>query len=137
MKIHEKIRSIRKSKGWSQERMAEKLKLSVNGYANIERGETDVQVSRLEQIAETFGMELLELFNFGERNVFYLVSDNDNTAENNFFNCRNLQSIDFSSEKNEFEHELEKARLLLQEKEKENNYLKEIIASLMKNERKS
>lgn len=131
MKIHEKIRSIRKSKGWSQEKMAEKLELSVNGYANIERGETDVQVSRLEQIAETFGMELLEFFNFGERNVFYLVSDNDHTE--NSFNCRNLQSIDFSSEKNEFEHELEKAHLLLREKEKENNYLKEIIASLMKN----
>lgn len=116
MKIHKKIRSIRKSKGWSQEKMAEKLELSVNGYANIERGETDVQVSRLEQIAETFRMELLEFFNFGERNVFYLVSE-----------------IDFSPEKNEFEHELEKARLLLHEKEKENNYLKEIIASLMKN----
>ncbi|WP_069471922.1 hypothetical protein [Candidatus Marithrix sp. Canyon 246] len=74
----------------------------MNGYANIERGETDVQVSRLEQIAETFGMGLLELFNFGE--------------------------------KNEFEHELEKARLLLQQQQKENNYLKEIIANLMKNE---
>jgi transcriptional regulator with XRE-family HTH domain len=94
---------------------------------NIERGATDVQVSRLEQIAETFGMELLGLFNFGEKNVFYLVGDNHNS-----FYC-NLQSTNFSSEKNEFEYELEKARLLLQEKEKENNYLKEIIASLMKN----
>jgi len=127
MKVHEKIRSIRQSKGWSQEKMAEKLELSMNGYANIERGETDVQVSRLEQIASTFGMELLELFNFGERNVFYLIGDNENS-----FYC-NLQSTNFSSEKNEFEHELEKARLLLQEKEKENNYLKDIIASLMKN----
>lgn len=130
MKIHEKIKSIRKSKGWSQEKMAEKLELSMNGYANIERGETDVQVSRLEQIAETFGMGLLELFNFGERNVFYLVGDNENS-----FYC-NLQSTNFSSEKNEFEHELEKARLLLQQQQKENNYLKEIIANLMKNERK-
>jgi transcriptional regulator with XRE-family HTH domain len=109
MKVHEKIRSIRQSKGWSQDKMAEKLELSVNGYANIERGETDVQVSRLEQIAETFGMDLLELFNFGERNVFYLVGDNENS-----FNCKNLQSTNFSSEKNEFEHELEKAHILLQ-----------------------
>jgi transcriptional regulator with XRE-family HTH domain len=70
MKVHEKIRSLRRSKRWSQEEMAEKLNLSVNGYANIERGETDPQLSRLEKIAETFGMELVELFSFGEKNVF-------------------------------------------------------------------
>ena len=80
-------------------------------------------------IADTFGIELLELFNFGEKNVFYLAADNNQ----NSFNCKNLQSTDFSDEKNEFEHELEKARLLLQQQEKEIAYLKEII-SLMKKE---
>ncbi|TGO03008.1 hypothetical protein PN36_14320 [Candidatus Thiomargarita nelsonii] len=126
MKVHEKIRFMRQSKGWSQEEMADKLALSVNGYANIERGETDVQISRLEKIAETFGIELLELFNFGERIVFYWAGDNNDHNNNHF--CKN-QSIDFSSEKNE--PELEKARLLLQQQEKEIAYLKEII-SLMK-----
>jgi transcriptional regulator with XRE-family HTH domain len=58
MKVHEKIRFMRQSKGWSQEDMADKLNLSVNGYANIERGETDVQLSRLEKIAESFGMRM-------------------------------------------------------------------------------
>ncbi|KHD04885.1 hypothetical protein PN36_01295 [Candidatus Thiomargarita nelsonii] len=133
MKVHEKIRFMRQSKGWSQEDMADKLNLSVNGYANIERGETDVQISRLEKIAETFGMELLELFNFGEKNVFYLATDNHQNNENNA-NCKNLQSISFSDDKKELEHELEKARmqrLLLQQKDKEIAYLKE-INSLMK-----
>jgi transcriptional regulator with XRE-family HTH domain len=108
--------------------------MSPNGYANIERGETDVQISRLEQIAETFGMDLLELLCFGEKNVFYLAGDN-----NNHF-IKNLQSTDFSNDKKELEHELEKARLLLQQKDKEiaylndkNNDLKEII-SLVKTE---
>jgi len=127
MKVHEKIRFMRQSKGWSQEDMADKLNLSVNGYANIERGETDVQLSRLEKIAETFGMELLELFSFAERNVFYLAADNNQ----NSFNCKNLQSIDFSNEKNELEQELKTARLLLQQQEKEIAYLKE-INNLMK-----
>jgi transcriptional regulator with XRE-family HTH domain len=77
MKVHEKIRSCRREKGWSQEDMAEKLDLSVNGYANIERGETDVQLSRLEQIAETFGIKLLELFSWGEKNVFCIVNNNN------------------------------------------------------------
>lgn len=74
MKVHEKIKFMRESKGWTQEEMADKLELSVNGYANIERGETDVQISRLEKIAEIFGIELLELFSFGEQMfVIWLV----------------------------------------------------------------
>ncbi|KHD05108.1 hypothetical protein PN36_21535 [Candidatus Thiomargarita nelsonii] len=131
MKVHEKILFMRKSKGWTQEDMAEKLNLSVNGYANIERGETDVQISRLEKIAETFGIELLELFSFGEKNVFYLAADN---SQNSSFNCKILQSTDLSDDKKELEHELEKARMLLQQQEKENAYLKEIINSLMTKE---
>jgi transcriptional regulator with XRE-family HTH domain len=121
MKVHEKIKFMRESKGWTQEEMAEKLELSVNGYANIERGETDVQYSRLEKLADIFGIGLLELLNFGERNVFYLIGDNQNS-----FNCKNLQSTSFSEEKNELEHELEIARLLLLQKDKEIAYLKEI-----------
>ena len=39
MKVHEKIRLIRESKHWSQEDMAEKLNMSLNGYVKIERGE--------------------------------------------------------------------------------------------------
>jgi transcriptional regulator with XRE-family HTH domain len=35
---------MRQLKEFSQEDMAEKLGLSLNGYANIERGETDVQM---------------------------------------------------------------------------------------------
>jgi len=36
MKVHEKIRFMRQSKGCSQEEMADKLDMSVNGYANID-----------------------------------------------------------------------------------------------------
>ena len=127
MKVHEKIRSVRLSKGWSQEDMADKLYMSVNGYANIEQGKTDVQVSRLEKIAEAFGIELLELFTLGERNVFYLIGDNQNS-----FNCKNLQSTESSNDKKELEHELEIARLLLQQKDKEIVHLNKIISLLEK-----
>jgi transcriptional regulator with XRE-family HTH domain len=133
MNVYDKIRSIRQSKGWTQPDMADKLDMSDNGYANIERGKTDVQISRLEQIAEAFGIELLELLCFGEKNVFYWNGDNNHLI-------KSLQSTHFSEEKNECEHELEKARLLLQQKDKEiaylndkNNDLKEII-SLVKKE---
>jgi transcriptional regulator with XRE-family HTH domain len=112
MKIHEKIKFLRKSKGWTQEEMADKLNLSVNGYAKIEQGKTDLQVSRMEQIANAFGIELLELLNFGEKNVFYLTSEKSHFFKNY----------------HELQHEFEIARLLLAERDKEIACLKEIIS---------
>lgn len=53
-KIGEKIRNLRKEKGWTQEIAAEKTKLSVTAYSKIERGQTDISLSRLESIAEAF-----------------------------------------------------------------------------------
>ena len=76
MKVCEKIHFLRQLKGWSQEEMADKLEMSTNGYAKIERGETDLPLSRLEQIAKVFEIELVELFSFGEKNVFYVTGDN-------------------------------------------------------------
>ena len=64
MKLHEKIRCNRKLKGWSQEDIAAKLEMSSNGYGSIERGDTDVNLSRLNSIAELFDMTLLELMSF-------------------------------------------------------------------------
>ncbi len=60
--MNEKLRLVRQSKGWSQEDVAEKLNMSSNGYGDIERGATDVKLSRLIQLAELFGISLSELF---------------------------------------------------------------------------
>ncbi|WP_231924856.1 MULTISPECIES: helix-turn-helix domain-containing protein [Gallibacterium] len=35
MKVNEKIRSLRESRNWSQEEMANKLGMSTNGYSKI------------------------------------------------------------------------------------------------------
>ncbi len=51
MSVHDKIRTIRREKGLTQEELAEKLEMSVNGYGDIERGLCDIKLSRLEQIA--------------------------------------------------------------------------------------
>jgi len=73
MEIHEKIRFIRLLKGWSQEEMAGKLVISVNAYAKIERGATDINLSRLKQVAEVLHTELSELFNLSEKSVVHLA----------------------------------------------------------------
>ena len=46
MKINEKIKLLREGKHWSQEEMAQKLNMSKNGYAKIERGETSASLGR-------------------------------------------------------------------------------------------
>ncbi len=117
MNISEKIRAIRHSKGWSQEAMAEKLEMSVNGYAHIERGETDVQISRLKQIADTFGIELIELFDLDEQKLIHSQQHMKYDVL-----VRTVQD-----ENRELQSELEKCYLLLAQKEKEITYLEEII----------
>ena len=85
MKIHDKIRALRTSKGWTQDKMAELLHLSLNGYANIERGDTEMTISRLEQIAKIFDMNYLDLLNMGEKNngIYFSGNHNSNTYQIN------------------------------------------------------
>jgi len=126
MKINEKIRFMRQLKQLSQEEMAEKLELSLNGYANIERGETDVQMSRLEQIAKIFDVDLMELLNFGEKNIICLTGNNSPISHNVWQNTNTPNELTF---------ELQKAQLLIEQQLKEIAYLKEII-ELTKNQKK-
>ncbi len=81
MKIQEKIRVLREARDWSQEEMATKLNMSTNGYAKIERGETKASFPKLEQIAEIFDVELMELLSYGEKHV-YLINDNSDNGCN-------------------------------------------------------
>lgn len=65
MKANEKIRFFREQQNLTQEQMANQLGLSTNGYANLERGETRLNVERLEQIANVLGGDVTELMTGG------------------------------------------------------------------------
>lgn len=56
-----KIRQLRESKGLTQEEMAMKLNLSTDGYGKIERGQTQWNAKRMEQIAKVLEVPLWEL----------------------------------------------------------------------------
>ena len=81
MKIQDKIKTLRTSKNWTQEKMAEMLAMSTNGYANIERGETELTLQKLEQIAKLFEMNYLDLLNMGEKSGFYLNGNNNTNCQ--------------------------------------------------------
>ena len=84
MKINEKIRQLREQHQLSQENMADKLGMSVTGYAKIERGEVRSNLSRLEQISEVFDIDICELLSFGENDkVYFNNSSHESTNSNN------------------------------------------------------
>lgn len=66
MDIMEKIIELRKSKGLTQSLMAEKLGIAPNNYGKIEKGHTELSVSRLNQIADILNVSLSELL-IGEK----------------------------------------------------------------------
>ena len=120
MQPHEKIKNIRKLKNWSQEEIADKLGITASGYGSIERGDTDVNLSRLKDIAELFGMDLSELFDSQEKNIS-IGDHNQIVGDGN-------QHINSSSQ--ELQHELEKFQLIIEQKNKEIELLKQQIIDL-------
>jgi transcriptional regulator with XRE-family HTH domain len=61
-KVAERIRITRLSKGLSQQNIADDLGITVAAYSNIERGVTDVSVSRVYQIATILQVNPFSLF---------------------------------------------------------------------------
>lgn len=63
-KLGLKIRVERQKKRISQEKLAELADLNRNFIGMIERGETNVTVKNLENIANALELDIKELFNF-------------------------------------------------------------------------
>ena len=64
--LGKKIRLLRHQKGWSQEDVAKRLDISIPAFSKIETGITDINLSRLEQIATLFDMTVVQLLTFNE-----------------------------------------------------------------------
>jgi len=77
--VGKSIRNLRELNGWNQEIIAKRLNISIPAFSKIENGITDLNLSRLEQIAHVF-----------ELNVLNLVSNN---AEMNQSSWQNIDLI--------------------------------------------
>ncbi len=60
--VGERIRNLRKERGWSQEELGEKADLQHTYVGAIERGEKNASIDTLEKIAVAFNIEILDLF---------------------------------------------------------------------------
>lgn len=124
--IYKKIKAMRVLKEWSQEETASKLGIAVSSYAKIERGETDINLSRLAQIAEVMEVDISQILELNAHNALRILENCTNYGK---LNCTNYSEYIFLTE-TECVHELEKAKLLADERDKEINHLKEENAYL-------
>ncbi|MDI9358976.1 MAG: helix-turn-helix domain-containing protein [Phycisphaerales bacterium] len=122
LKIGQNIRKIRELKDLKREYVAQKLDISLNAYGSIERGETDLHLSRLEQISEVLGVELFRLFNF-DNSIVFDVHHNEQAHTYNSVDNIHIQS---NKELSDF--------LNIQIKNQENqNKLIESVVEMVKN----
>ncbi len=108
----------------TQEQMAEGLHLDRNAYGEIERGKTDIHLSRLVQIANFFEVGIEELVGSHNKAVFY-VNGTSNTQSNLYNDYRGVSPEVFA-----LQHELEKAQLQIEHLGKELSNQQKIIQLL-------
>ena len=86
MSVNEKVRLFRELNQWSQEEMAERMNMSVAGYAKIERGETNISLHKLKQIASVLQIDLLDLVSTHDSCVILVGGENNqNHFRNNYY----------------------------------------------------
>lgn len=59
--IGKNIRTFRHQRGWSQEDVANRLGISIPAFSKIETGVTDINLSRLEQIANIYEVDVVQI----------------------------------------------------------------------------
>lgn len=67
--IHINIKKVRELRNLTREQLASDLNMSLSGYAKIERGETEITINRLHQIAEILEVSISALLNFDSGKV--------------------------------------------------------------------
>lgn len=128
METHEKIRLIRELNKWSQEEMAEKLAMSAGGYAKIERGETQLNIPRLEQLAAIFKVDMWDLLKAGSKGMVLQINDVD--SNNGEFAI--YASSDMTMKVELLKQELKHCQEMLEQKDKEIELLRQLAASVQK-----
>lgn len=72
-----RIRSLRKEKGLSQEALGEKGGFHFSYIGQIERGEKNVSLLNLSKIAETLGVNLIQLFAYVDEEIEFTEQENN------------------------------------------------------------
>lgn len=129
MKVNEKIKKIRELKDLSQEQVAEKLGLATSSYSKIERGVTNISLTRLEEIAQIFNINATDLLE-NSNQVICLISENNSS---NYYGTQPEMTAELEKYKLTIQHQnelIEKQAELLEQQKRELAALNEIILLL-------
>ncbi|AOF53382.1 putative transcriptional regulators [Pasteurellaceae bacterium NI1060] len=111
--------------------MAEKLNMSLNGYAKIERGESKIYLYKLEQIAHVFDIDVVELMQSDGKNICFQINENSYLSTNYYGDNEALMI-----ENERLKLSLSYNQQLLEQKDNEIQLLKEMV-SLLKQDKQS
>jgi transcriptional regulator with XRE-family HTH domain len=138
MELSEKIKELRKKRDWSQEIVANKLNISLNSYGALERGETDIKLSRLEELARIFEADI----------SFFFINDSEKTSRRKGDMNRRLDDITVEDyhlleiEKHKLERDLEintlaetieRLKAILIEKKHQIDFLENALKKVLSN----
>lgn len=119
MSIGTRIKHLREQRHYSQEYMAGKLNISQPAYSKIESESSNVNLDRLEQIAQIFELNIADLLS--SEQVFF-----NQVSHNHQVNGVMYTQVELSSsERSLYEN-------LIQQLKEENQHLKETIEYLKK-----
>ena len=131
MSVNEKVRLFRELNQWSQEEMAERMNMSVAGYAKIERGETNISLHKLKQIASVLQIDLLDLVSTHDSGVILVGGENNQNHFRNNYYGNQVAELEIEKLKLELKHKDE----LLKQRENELETLRDIV-NLLKQQMK-
>ncbi|WP_192878526.1 helix-turn-helix domain-containing protein [Haemophilus haemolyticus] len=131
MSVNEKVRLFRELNQWSQEEMAERMNMSVAGYAKIERGETNISLHKLKQIASVLQIDLLDLVSTHDSGVILVGGENNQNHFRNNYYGNQAAELEVEKLKLELKHKDE----LLKQRENELEILRDIV-NLLKQQMK-
>lgn len=136
MTTGEKIKYFRKRSNLTQEKMAELLDIQPVSYGRIERDESDISISRLEQIADVLKVPLWVLLSQGENQYFQINGNQINDIKDGSSLVMNIENSTIyrsvSDEMKELAHQNELLQIEKAGLERELANLKEMIALIRK-----
>lgn len=136
MEVNDKIRRMRELNSWSQEEMAERLGMSTNGYAKLERGETSLNIPKLEKIAAIFNINLSDLLAINERSIVCLINENSQNSSNYYGNHPNALQAQIEKLQLIIDHQQQTLILkeqLIAQQNREIDSLRDALAQLKNN----
>lgn len=82
------IRILRAANGLTQSNVASEIKITASAFAKIERGESDISISRIEAIANVFDLSASELINQAD----LIYKTNANSLAKNYSELEHIKN---------------------------------------------